>query len=93
MGEDLGQVVDPEHLTGSGVVAELQLEIGERALRLRPGDVAAEGTASDLSTPPRVKGVAETDGSEAERAWADGNQSDVVTVRCRCGRTGLVGIV
>ena len=93
VGKHLGQVVEPEHLAGPGEVAELQLEIGERAPRFRPGDVPAEGAPPDLSTPPTVQGGDQTDGSEPEEACADGDRSDVVSVSSRSGWPGLVGSV
>ena len=76
--EQLGQVADPEHVAGPGVVAQLQLEIGERALRFRPGDAAAEGPPPDLPAPPAVQRGDKTDGGEAEEARAHGE-----SVRCR----------
>ena len=87
--EQLGQVADPEHLAGPGVVAQLQLEIGERALRLRPGDAAAEGPSSDLPASPAVQCGDQTDGGEPEEAGAHGDRSDVASGRMRSGWTHL----
>jgi hypothetical protein len=91
LGKYLGQVVEPEHLASPGEVAELQLEISERAPRFRPGDVPAEGAPPDLSTPSTVQGGHQADSSEPEEACADGDRSDVVSVSSRSGWPGLVG--
>ena len=83
--EQLGQVADPEHVAGSGVVAQLQLEVGERTLRFWPGNATAEGPPPDLSAPPAVQRGDQTDGGEAEEARAHGDRSDVASGRMRSG--------
>ncbi len=87
--EQLGKVAEPEHLAGPGVVAQLQFEVGERALRLRPGDAAAEGPSSKLPPSPAVECGDQTDGGKAKEAGTHGNRSNIAPRRVRNGWTNL----
>ena len=87
--EQLGKVAEPERLAGPGVVAQLQFEISERALRLRPGDAAAEGPAAELPTSPAVECGDQTDGGKAKEAGTHGQRSNVAPRRVRNGWTNL----
>ena len=87
--KQLGKVAEPERLAGPGVVAQLQFEVSERALRLRPGDAAAEGPSSKLPPSPAVECGDETDGGKAKEAGTHGNRSNIATRRVRSGWTNL----
>ena len=72
VGEEVTEAGEPEQAVGSGVVAELELEVGERAVRCGQGDAPAGGAPAALAPPPAVEGADEADGGQAEDAGADG---------------------
>jgi len=87
--KQLGKVAEPERLASTGVVAQLQLEVSERALRLRPGDAATEGPPSELPTSSAVECSDQTDGGKTEEAGTHGNRSNIAPRRVRNGWMNL----
>ena len=80
VGEEVTEAGEPEQAVGSGVVAELELEVGERAVRCGEGDAPAGGAPHALAAPPAVEGADQSDGGQAEDAGADGEGADVVAM-------------
>ena len=80
VGEEVTEASEPEQAVGSGVVAELELEVGERAVRCGEGDASAGGAPHALAAPPAVEGADQSDGGQAEDAGADGEGADVIAM-------------
>jgi hypothetical protein len=80
VGEEVTEAGEPEQAVGSGVAAELELEVGERAVRCGEGDAPAGGAPHALAAPPAVEGPDQSDGGQAEDAGADGQGADVIAV-------------
>ena len=80
VGEKVAEAGEPEQAVGSGVVAELELEVGERAVRCGEGDAPAGGAPHALAAPPAVEGPDQSDGGQAEDAGADGEGADVIAM-------------
>ena len=96
VGEEVTEAGEPEQAVGSGVVAERELEVGERAVRCREGDAPAGGAPHALAAPPALEGTEESDGGQAEDARPDGEGPDVVALPARgdvVSPGGLVDIV
>ena len=96
VGEEVTEAGEPEQAVGPGVVAERELEVGERTVRCREGDAPAGGAPHALAAPPALERTEESDGAQAEDARADGEGPDVVALPARGGVVspgGLVDIV
>jgi hypothetical protein len=83
--EKLGKSGQPEQAVGSGIVAELELEVGQRAPRCGKGDAHASGSPATLASSPSVEGAHEADGAEAEDPGANSECADVIIVPSRDG--------
>jgi len=80
VGEEVTETGEPEQAVGSGVVAKLELEVGERAVRCGEEDAPAGGAPHALAAPPAVEGTDQSDGCQAEDAGAEGNGADVIAM-------------
>jgi len=79
VGQDVTEAGEPEQAVGSGVMAELELEVGQWAVRRRKGDTSTRGAAGALAPPTAIEGTDQSEGSEAEDAGADGQGPDFIT--------------
>ena len=94
VGEEVTETGEPEQAVGPGVLAECQLEVGQRAVRCGEGDTPARGARHALAPAPAIEGADESDGGQAEDARPDGQGPDVVGTRAHVmGGDGLVDIV
>ena len=93
MGEEVTEAGEPEQAVGAGVVAERELEVGERAVRCGEGDAPAGSARHALAAPPALERAEESDGAQSEEAHPDGEGPDVVALPARGGVVSPCGLV
>jgi len=84
-GEEIGEAGETEQGIGPGVMAEVELEVPERAVPCGEGDAPTGGSPAALAAPSTVEGTHEADGTEAEDPGTDGERGDVVALAGRNG--------
>jgi hypothetical protein len=61
-GEEVSEAGEPEQAVGPGVLAELELEVGQWAVLCGQGDTSSRGASDGLASPSAVEGADQSDG-------------------------------